>query len=140
MGPYTLTVSLNPQRGEDERRQIARVLEELTRDNEAWLRRQKDIGELAPCCTTCAGLKYDPPGRAKYRQGRVDLMCAADLLDRGAGDCGSIAALEAACLRVRGIQAVTRVTAGPYGAGSYHADVRLPSGRIIDTTKTLEAA
>lgn len=139
MGPYTLTVSLNPQRGEDERRQIARVLEELTRDNEAWLRRHRADVKGCPC-STCVGLKYDPPGKAQYRQGRVDLMCAADLLDRGAGDCGSIAALDAACLRLRGIMATVRVTAGPYGPGSYHADVRLPSGRIIDPTKALEAA
>lgn len=139
MDPYRLSVTLNPARGEQERAQIEQVLEMLVRDNVAWLERQRAAGAYVPCCSVCAGIRYRPPGHAAYRAGRVTLMCAQDLLEQGEGDCGSIAALDAACFRFRGGRARARVTQGPYGPGSYHADVLTPSG-VVDSTKEMEAA
>ena len=134
--PFTLVMSLAPTR-KAEPATFERVLELLARDNEAWLRRQVKAGWELPRSAKSIGLRYSPLDKAFHDNGHVIFFCAPDLLERGGGDCGSIAALETAIRRCRGREAWPKIVRGPWGKGSHHGVVLTPRG-VYDPTKNME--
>jgi hypothetical protein len=137
--PFRLTMTLNPAPGAEERARVASELEILCDDNEAYFREMQAGGLEVPCCAGCAGVKYRPPSRSQHNRGDVRFYCASDLLRRGHGDCGSVAAFDAAASRVlEGLGARPLVIEGPWGRGSYHAIVQSQKG-THDPTEAMEA-
>lgn len=136
--PFTLVMSMAPSR-RAEPATFARALELLAKDNEAWLRRQERAGFELPCCTKCIGLRYAPLSKAFHENGHVIFLCLHDLIEKGGGDCGSIAAAETAIMRCHGKEAWPVVGKGPWGTGSHHAVVQTPNG-VHDPTTKMEPA
>lgn len=79
-------------------------------------------------CAGAAGIRYRSPTRAEHNRGIVTLLGARELLARGWGACGDLAAFDAGALLARDIAARVVITEGPWGAGSYHAQVLTERG------------
>lgn len=138
-GPQSFCVLVTLCAEEEEVEQLDDILETLVQDNEVWIRKMQAMGIDPPCCSKCGGVLYRPPEQEDYEHGAILFKCAPDMFADGVAACGSIAAYDAAALRVlEDADAWVVIEDGGGGASSYHAIVGTPNG-THDPTASMEA-
>lgn len=124
--------------GQGEVDELAQMLEILTQDNERWIQSMLARGVEPPCCAKCGGVKYRVPSQDDYEAGAILFKSAPDMFADGVAACGTIAAYDAAALRVlENGNAWVHIEDGGGGPSSYHAVVGTPGG-IHDPTLEME--
>lgn len=125
------------------RAELLGMLDAAAWANARWFLVIRKLGREAPCCIGCTGLHYVPDRPSR----RVRMLVGDELVRRGRGSCGEVAAFELgrrradAMLDARPLHEVAELgrielVDGP-DAETFHAIVVLADGTTIDPTKEL---
>jgi hypothetical protein len=126
-----ITIDVGADGPEETREVLEAFLEALVVANLAYYRRYPE----GPCCAGCAHVKYRPPRRVEHGLSSQHFDAIEPMVVRGAGACGSVAAMRAARLRYEGKTA--HVALERQGDRSQFHAVVIADGQRIDPTEKL---